>query len=395
MAINGSDNDNGHVFDPSKRICAALGDEFVSNVEAESTERLAQAMASTAIKNNGREYEEDNDVSIKDLIKKTKHTTEAGEKLQEQINKNVDNEPKASSLNSRLSEVQLAEQRLTEMISKKPVAERIVRETCGFGIRDNSKQNVTHGVNFAIKNVSSFIEADVIEPIISGFDPKNEDRTKAVGAAIGVSAALDFASSLCTNNQRINSIFDQNTISGSESKIIKSAIQKEKFKYATEHTVAGVILPSVAKLGLTKLIGQDKINENKLLKAATSYGVLSTVGKVALSGIRRVSEKKQIAKINSQQYSVVENSPTEHYAQLAKISAMHVLNEGLDNTLIGTTLGSVAGFLVEPGMKAETAPKPSLAGYKAQSNVVEKAVKPTTDNTPKTTEAKPVTKKTA
>lgn len=391
MAINGSGNGD-HEFDPSKRICAALGGEFVSNVEAESTERLAQAMAATPVKNEGREYEEDNDMALKDLFKKTKHTTEAGEKLQEQANKKIDENP--SNLNTRLSEVKLAEDRLTAMISKKSLPETIVREASGFGIKDNSKQNTTHAVNFAIKNLSSFIESDLIEPIVSGFDPENGgDKVKAVGAAIGVSAAIDFASSLCTNNQRINSIFDKNSISASEAAIIKSAIQKEKIKYATEHMAAGVILPSLAKIGLTKVIGQDKINNNKILKGVTSYGVLSTAGKLALSGIRKASEKKQIAKINAQQYSVTNNAPTSHYADLAKIAACHVLNEGIDNTLIGTTLGTVAGFAAEPIIKLES--RPSLAGYKAQSSVVEKAAKPATNVPKTTTEAKPVAKKTA
>ena len=199
MAINGSGNGD-HEFDPSKRICAALGGEFVSNVEAESTERLAQAMAATPVKNDGREYEEDNDMALKDLFKKTKHTTVVGEKLQEQANKKIDENP--SNLNTRLSEVKLAEDRLTAMISKKSLPETIVREASGFGIKDNSKQNTTHAVNFAIKNLSSFIESDLIEPIVSGFDPENGgDKVKAVGAAIGVSAAIDFASSLCTKKQ--------------------------------------------------------------------------------------------------------------------------------------------------------------------------------------------------
>ena len=388
MAINDSGT-GGHEFDPSKRIRASLGEEFVSNVEAESTERLAQAMASTAVKNNGREYEEDNDVSLKDLVKKAKHTTEAGEKLQEQANKKA--EENSTNLSSRLKEVQLAEQRLTAMISKKPVYETIIREATGFGIKDNSKQNLAHAVNFSIKNISSFIGADLIEPIVSGFDKSHNDRTKAVCTAVGVSSVLDFASSLCTNNQRIVSIFDENTISGSESKLIKSTIQKEKVKYAAEHTIAGVILPSIAKIGLTKIIGQDKIDNNKLLKSVTSYGTLSTVGKLTLSGIRKISEKKQIAKINSEQFSITTNAPTDYYAKLAKINTNHVLNEGLDNTLLGTVFGTVSGHVVTSAIRNET--KKSLSGFKAQSTVVENTA--ATTDTPKTTEAKPVAKKTA
>ncbi len=380
MAINGSGN--GHDYDPSKRIRASLGDEFVSNVEAESTERLAQAMASSAIKNNGREYvEEGNDVSLKEIFKKTTHTTEAGEKLQEQANKKYENAP-SSNLDVRLSDVKLTEKRLTELISKKSLPETLIRSASGFGIKDNAKQNLTHAANFTIKNISAFIEADLVEPIVSGFNANNKDRVKAVSAAVGVSAAFDFVSSLCTNNQRINSIFDQNSISASELKLIKSAIQKEKIKYAAEHTAASVIIPSLAKIGLTKVIGQDKINSNNILKVATSYGTLSTVGKLALSGIRKVSEKKQIAKINSQQYSVANNAPTSYYAELAKVSTNHVLNEGLDNTLIGTVFGTVAGLTVAPMINSET-DRPSLAGYKAESSLVEKPAVKVVEKAPK------------
>lgn len=402
MAIN-SRTEGGHQYDPSKRIRMSLGEEFVANVEAESTERLAQAMASTAVKNNGREYEEENDMRIKDLFKKTQHTTTAGQDIQNQANTKIDAEnvrESQSSLNERLGNVKLAEQRLTNMISKKSMPETIIREASGFGIKDNAKQNTTHAINFAIKNAVSFIEADLIEPIVGGYDPENgKDKFKAVAAATGVSAILDMASSLCTNNQRINSVFDQNAISASESAIIKSTIKKEKIKYAAEHTAAGVILPTLAKIGLTKVIGAEKIEKNKALKALTSFGTLSTIGKVSLSGIRKVAEKKQIAKINSQEYAVTNNAPTTHYANLAKIATNHVLNEGLDNTLIGTTLGTVAGLTATPIINLES--KPTLLGYKAQSAtevksapVVKEATK-IAETSKKAPETTTTTKKTA
>ena len=49
MAINNGIG-GGHTFDPSKRIRAKLGEDFVQSVESEAIDRLAEAMATTATK---------------------------------------------------------------------------------------------------------------------------------------------------------------------------------------------------------------------------------------------------------------------------------------------------------------------------------------------------------
>ena len=45
MAIN-ENNEGRMVFDPSKRIRVALGEEFTTDLQADATRRLAAAMAS-------------------------------------------------------------------------------------------------------------------------------------------------------------------------------------------------------------------------------------------------------------------------------------------------------------------------------------------------------------
>ncbi len=380
-------NEKGQMeFDPSKRIRASLGEEFVNNVEAEGAERLAQAMALTPVKNNGREYEEDNDVNIKDLFKKTKHTTEAGQKLQEAANKKEE----ANNANQRLSNVKAAEKRLSDLISKKPVAETIVREATGFGLKDSKDQKIKSLVTLAGHNVASAFECNVIEPIVSGYKSKdNKDFIKNVGGSIGYASVIDFATSLSANNSRIQSIFDKNAISASEEKIIASAIKKEKVKYAAEHTTASVILPALAKIGLTKVIGQKKIDDNKILKVATSFGTLQTIGTASLSVVRKVVEKKQIEKINHKDYSVVNDAPTQYYADLAKLATNHVINESINSSIYGTVAGSILGANATPFIAGKVIPnKPSFAEYAAQSNnnttkVAETPKKPVASTTSK------------
>lgn len=363
MAIN-SREEGGHEYDPSKRIRVSLGEEFVSNVEAESTERLAQAMASTPVKNNGREYDEegnDDMGKIKDLIGKVKHSNPKEESSDTGRDRKI-------SYNVRLENVKLTEKRLGDMISKKPVFETIVRESTGFGIKDTSKQNLEHALNFGLKNAVSFIGANLIEPIVSSYNPadKNE-RTKAVAASICTASLFDAGASLLTDDRRINTVFDQNNISATESKIINSAIWKEKIKYAAEHTLAGVIIPSFAKIGITKAIGQDTINKNKILEAVTSFGTLSTIGKTGLSIIRKISEKKELTKLNAQQYTVVENEPTKYYSDLAKLATNHVINDGIDNTLTGTVVGTIFGIKAKKDINESMGDKkPTVNGYMSQ-----------------------------
>ena len=58
MAIN-ENNEGRIVFDPSKRIRAALGEEFSTDLQADATRRLAAAMASASVIRSPGELEID------------------------------------------------------------------------------------------------------------------------------------------------------------------------------------------------------------------------------------------------------------------------------------------------------------------------------------------------
>lgn len=323
MAAINSNVGGGHTFDPSKRIRATLGDDFVSSVQEEAIERLAEAMATNAKKSDGvtpeTEMGDDNMGKVRDMFKNIKHTT-----------------PRAENAVREESGIQEKEK---EEISYMPTKmETFVRATTGFGIKDSKKHNISQFVSNAIRNGGALVTTDVMETTFK-YNRYSDYKLKNIGIASGVSSAIDFASTYfgSANINRVTKlitetgVYDYGYLTLEDSEIIKKVVNKEKLIYAAEHTAASVIIPTVAKLLINKYVGEDKIEKSNILKYATSFGSLSTVSKLGLTAIRNITEKK------------TSDNPTD-LTEIAKTAAKVSINEQIDPTLVGTITGSIIGY---------------------------------------------------
>ena len=323
MAAINSNVGGGHTFDPSKRIRATLGDDFVSSVQEEAIERLAEAMATNAKKSDGvtpeTEMGDENMGKVREMFNNIKHTT-----------------PKVENTVREESGVQEMEK---EEIGYKPTKmETFVRATTGFGIKDSKKHNISQFVSNAIRNGGALVTTDVMETTFK-FNRYRDDKIKNIGLASGISSAIDFASTYfgSANINRVTKlitetgVYDYGYLTLEDSEIIKKVVNKEKLIYAAEHTAASVIIPTVAKLLINKYVGEDKIEKSNILKCATSFGSLSTVSKLGLTAIRNITEKK------------TSDNPTD-LTEIAKTAAKVSINEQIDPTLVGTIAGSIIGY---------------------------------------------------
>ena len=345
MAIN-ENNEGRMVFDPSKRIRVALGEEFTTDLQADATRRLAAAMASASVIRSPGELEidpqEENMKRLRDIHSKITHTNPIKPNpVQNEVPVNhMENMEPEERAKTRSVAFMDSERECSKLIEKKSFVENVVRKTTGFGIHDSATENVAHAIALGLKNFASCASADAIE---TTFRMKND---KNVGIAVGVSAGVDAIVTSWTagNGARISKIFDPDVITSTEAQNISKTIAKEKVKYGIQHAVAAVVAPAVVKYGINKCVG-EKIENNKVAQVLTSFGALSEVGKVTLNLVRRAKEAKA-SKEAAENVSITDSldTPVTEYNNIAKHAINRIINESVDDTVFGTVLGSIIGY---------------------------------------------------
>lgn len=345
MAIN-ENNEGRNVFDPSKRIRVALGEEFTTDLQADATRRLAAAMASASVIRSPGELEidpqEENMKRLRDIHSKITHTNPIKPNpVQNEVPVNhMENMEPEERAKTRSVAFMDSERECSKLIEKKSFVENVVRKTTGFGIHDSATENVAHAIALGLKNFASCASADAIE---TTFRMKND---KNVGIAVGVSAGVDAIVTSWTagNGARISKIFDPDVITSTEAQNISKTIAKEKVKYGIQHAVAAVVAPAVVKYGINKCVG-EKIENNKVAQVLTSFGALSEVGKVTLNLVRRAKEAKA-SKEAAENVSITDSldTPVTEYNNVAKHAINRIINESVDDTVFGTVLGSIIGY---------------------------------------------------
>lgn len=388
MAINSINGKN--VFDPSRRIKAALGEEYAENVKQEAIERLSQAMASSGIRKRD-EYieeneEENNDMRLRDLVRKnTTHTNPSEQTIAKDKAYNAD-----ETLKLRQEGIVKSQKMLNNMLCGKSTVNKVVKMTTGYGTDCNKSENIRQAINSSVRNISTWIVNDAVETTM------RLNNSKYIGLATAIGAGVDFIANAgwAGNTTRVKNLFDPNVITQSEINDVNKTISKEKVKYGLQHAAAAVVAPAAIKYGINKIVGK-KFENNKLYNIATSFGVISEVGKVSLNLIRRSAEKKDIAAAGPKQYDISSevNVPIKAYKDIAKIAINHTINECVDDTIIGGAFGSITGFksvvFKTPEVSATTK---AVEAFKAKDSIPT-IVEPVSVSTPKTTTAKSTSSK--
>jgi hypothetical protein len=380
MAIN---TINGRtVFDPSKRIKAALGEEYAENVKQEAIERLSQAMASNGIRKRD-EYieenaEENNDMRLRDILRKnTTHTNPSQQTIEAMASTNPD-----EILKIRQNTVVESQNALNAMIYNNSNVNKVIKSVTGFGTDCNKSENARQLINSSLRNISAWVVNDAMETTF------RLNNSKYIGISTVIGASVDFCANAgwAGNTTRVKNLFDPKCITQAELNDINKTISKEKIKYGLEHAAASVVIPSAVKFGLNKIVGK-KFENNKIFNVATSFGLLSEIGKVSLNLIRRSTEKKAIQNAASKSYNISSeyDVPVKAYSDVAKIAINHTINECMDDTLIASTFGSIVGFnsVVIETPKMSTTSK-AIEAFKAKDNIPT-IVEPVTVATPKPT----------
>lgn len=348
MAINSINGQN--TYDPSKRIKAAFGNQEAINLHAEAVARMTQAMNSTAIRNRTEFVEENNDRDrISNMVKNISHTNPV-EPQSNNVSISQNNNVNTVSMNAedyirfRGTALSVAYKNATEMYVNESKFDTLLRNVSGFSTKTKTPATIEHIGRFAGKNVMSCILTNCLDTTFA-----TSTNEKSTAKVIGIASAINIltSSALTSNNTKFKNVFDVQHMNTNEIKMINNVHFVQRVKYGVENTVASVVLPAVAKLAINKTTSED-IKNNKVFKFATSFGVLSEVGKFALSGVRRLNEKKlreqmvkEISNVN------LPNDPAEAcqtYKTYAKYVSNKIINESIDDSLLGTVFGSFLGY---------------------------------------------------
>ena len=337
MAIN-----DAGTFDPSRRIRAALGEEYTNNLEGEAIARLSAAMASNAIRKT-KDYteEEDKDMRIKEIVGKIVHTNpvKPTEPAKDPVGLEGTTGEDRSAIRS--SAYGVACNNLNNILAPVSAKNYFIKNTTGIDLTGDKKSMVSDVVKFALKNTSKIIVNDAMETSLKFGNKNGILACSAIASGANMFGQMFFS----LNEEKINDMFDPNVITSAEANLIRSTIRKEKFKFAVQHTVATVVVPTAIKAVINK-VADEKINNSKILTAATSFGVLSGVGEIGLKIARKISEKKQLKNLKEElakSYDFTEVDPIEGYGTIAKVAPNHLINSSICDTVMGATIGSLAG----------------------------------------------------
>ena len=334
MAIN----DGG--FDPSKRIRMTLGEEYSSNLETEAINRLSMAMASNGMRrtensNTNEELEENMDFDrIKNIAKNIKHTNP----IDNADPINLEGKSSEERIAIRKEAFNVTETKFNDFIGKKSFGKKIISSVSGITIGGSKKEVSSEFISFGINNAVKFVQNNSMEAA------HRFGSLKGIGITTSVNVVCDFISQslISGNTYGVSELFDKNVITSAEAHAISKVIRNEKVKYAAQHTLATVIIPSVVKFGINKIAG-EKIRDNDLLSAVTSYGLLSELGNIGLKFVRRRAEKKYINNVDKSGFKIDEATPISAYNTIARIAINHSINETICDTLPGSAIGSIVG----------------------------------------------------
>lgn len=335
MSIN--ENINGkNEFDPTKKVRAVLGNDFVDEVEADALAKLSAASKAAVVSKNV--YEEPGSEAAKpmgpaDWVKQIKHTNPIVKQNEEKFINETDEGAEVR----RMTGIEEAHKLHEEFVCKKGLITNVKSGVFGINPNSTTRETVTSVVNTAIRGFCGFATNDIIETSFG----MNDNKKLLTG--IGVGAALDVIGSYgaTVNNKTLNKFFNENNITKAESDVINAEIRKEKIKYTAEHLAAAVVIPAAAKFGIDKLV---KEKNSDAMDLALSFGTLSTIGKITLQVIRKINDSKLEAELAETSYKVPASGPNPYYKNLAKAMTHRLCNNQIDATIVTGAAGTYLGY---------------------------------------------------
>ena len=338
MAIN-----NNNEFDPSKRIRATLGEEFTANVEADALNRIvSQANIEGEKRPAGGPVR--NQIDVSQFMNKIEHSNGAKPK-----NFSIPNVTRNEAL------VKTTEAFNDMRMEDRSTADKILMKVTGFDKKRSRAENITNA-GCLLANITTGL---TLQYIADDYIRKNDKFVNVAGAGL-VGAALDFASSywFAGNKDTVEGLFDPNAITSAEANIINKAIRKEHLAYASEHTLFGYVAPLAMSKTFNKIL-PEKAKNNKFVGALTSFGVLSSVGKLALQGVRSYKSIKDLKTLNGCSYAITDGQPCEAYEMIAKYATKVSINSQLDGSIYGN-IGGVVVNTIKSCTKPAVVAKPTV-----------------------------------
>ena len=335
MAIN-----DGNSIDPSRRIRAVLGEEFTANVEADALNRIvSQANVEGNVKSNKSTGPVRNDkFDASEYMNRIVHSNSTKVGVNGIKPHPVTNASRNEALNKTFAQF-----KSTIMMEDRSKAAKVTMKLTGFDKSKSRAENITNA-GCMLANIST---GATLQYLSDSYLHKSENFNIKNILGVGVVGSfVDFASAylFSGNKDTVEGLFDPNNISSAEADLINKAINKEKLKYAVEHVGIGFIAPFATSNAFNKLL-PEKAKNNGVVKALTSFGILSAVSKTVLQSVRNFKDIKDLKNIDGCSYSITEGQPCEAYEIIAKYATRKSINGQLDGSIYGNIGGVTASTI--------------------------------------------------
>lgn len=332
MPIN---EENGKaVFDPSKRVKRAIGEKTAENINAEVLQKITEEAVIMSESHNVESSAVRNTVTDRN-----ENTSEKNEFMNNIIHTNPAKPVNTAAVEERFNAFNGTIHKMFA-VENKSLINKVSSFVTGYTKSAPKNVKMVNTVNNVVGVISGAIETSMMDNTFYS----NASRNTAIKSA-GIIAALDFGNALMTsvNNDYIASLYDGNQITQVEAKAIGNVKRAETIKYAAEHTLASVVVPVVAKMAIDKIV-PETLKSNNVIKAVSSFGTLSTIGKATLQISRCIVDNKLERKIKESVYEPSVDM-SENYKSITTLAVRKTIDGKLDNTVISGVVGSITAFV--------------------------------------------------
>jgi len=352
-------------LDPSKRIRATLGEEFVSNVEADALKRIVSQANIETKKEAAPTGPVRNDFDVTEHMNRIVHSNPV-------TPTSGNTSPVTSFSREQALKNTCAMFENMSMKNRSPAAKFLMTAT-GFDKSRSRAENITNA-GCLIGQVTSGVAVEHLADVIA--KSNNGSKAKNIATAGIAGGIIDFAGAylFSGNKDTVEGLFDPNNISQAEANIINKAILNEKLKYAAEHTAIGFIAPYAVSNILNKTL-PEKVKSNGVVNALTSFGALAAVSKTVLNGVRVYKDAKDIKTLDGVTYSIVDGQPCEMYEAVAKYATRRSIDNHIDASIYGNlgglTANTVKNYLVNKQIGSKLAEQALAAAAEPKVVVID------------------------
>lgn len=358
-----------NVFDVGKRIRQSVGDDFATNTELNSFNRLNEASNGGGIRSN-KETSSFGKEDTVNLTSKIVHTNPIKPNAVKDDEENMNTIP--------YSEIQT---KFTNTLVYRG-NKQFVKLITGINPGGSTDSIIDGSLAFATRVVTDAACRKSIDKFVLNTDKNFGNKIKSVAAISGVNTAVNTL--LAVNHDEFDKIFDSENIPNKYKSYASRVAYAESIKYNVLRSASVTVAPVVIKSTIDKFVPVS-VKDNFIYKVATNFNLLSTISGFLFGKINTTSVMNYAVKMDK--YLSENNVSDKEYIKImAKSASKLMMSNSYDPDLITSSVFTLSDI---------TSQALGCLKNKKSKTITEKVIKDHTNNeqvkiSPMVSKVKPV-----